>query len=174
MGAARNDGASMWHSNKSLKMICCLILTLACGQLVLAEIVDETMVQDNSKTGTSTMTDMPASDAASGVVEKYFSLMREGDINVIELFHPEALLLGLGMRTKGRDAIKQFYTNAIATGGPQPRNAGPLLSDGSRVAAEIYIDLSDGSTLHVIDLFTVKEGRIVSLNYFLADEPSAE
>lgn len=150
----------MRYNRKLSIMVSCFILTLTCNQLLSAEEVEQKMIQ--------------TPDAATTVVEKYFSLMREGNMAVIDLFHPKALLLGLGRRTEGHEAIKKFYTYAIASGGPQPRNAGPLLSDGSRVAAEIYIDLSSGATLHVIDLFTIKEGRIVSLNYFLADEPPAK
>ena len=40
------------------------------------------------------------------------------------------------------------------------------------MAAEIYIDLSNGSTIHVMDLFLVEDGKIRSLHYFVADEPS--
>lgn len=108
------------------------------------------------------------------VVEEYFSHMRDHNLEVVKLFHDDAVLLGLGMRVSGHQAIREFYTNAIEAGGPQPRLAGPLMSDGRRVAAEIYIDLSDGSTLHVVDMFHVEDGRIRLLNYFTADEPAAQ
>ena len=108
------------------------------------------------------------------VAEAYFSRMRARDLHVVDLFHDDAVLLGLGMRVTGRQAIAAFYAQAIERGGPQPRLAGPLMSDGSRVAAEIYIDLSNGSTLHVVDIFHVEDGRIRVLNYFTADEPAAE
>ena len=106
------------------------------------------------------------------VVESYFSHMRKGDLNVVELFHDDAILLGLGMKVTGREGIKVFYTQAIEAGGPQPRLAGPLMTDGTRVAAEIYIDLSDGSKLHVVDMFHIENGLIRMLNYFTADEPA--
>ena len=99
--------------------------------------------------------------------------MRAGDTGVADLFREDGFLLGLGMRTQGREAIRAFYTKSIATGGPQPRPAGPLLGDANRVAAEIFIDLADGTTMHVVDLFVVKDGLIQSLNYFVADEPAA-
>jgi len=108
------------------------------------------------------------------VVEAYFSRMREHDLEVVDLFHDDAVLLGLGMRVSGREAIETFYSNAIEAGGPQPRAAGPLMTDGRRVAAEIYIDLSNGATLHVVDVFHVEDGRIRLLNYFVADEPAAD
>jgi len=110
---------------------------------------------------------------ATDVVERYFTCMRAGDLAVADLFADDAVLLGLGRRTQGREAIRAFYSASIATGGPQPRSAGSLLSDGERVAAEIYIDLADGSTMHVVDLFRVEQGRIRSLHYFVADEPAA-
>jgi len=108
------------------------------------------------------------------VVEQYFSHMREHNLDVVKLFHDDAVLLGLGMRVSGHEAISEFYTNAIEAGGPQPRPAGPLITDGRRVVAEIYIDLSDGSTLHVVDIFHVEDGRIRMLNYFTADEPAGQ
>ena len=49
-----------------------------------------------------------------------------------------------------------------------PRSAGSLLVEGSRVAAEIYIDLPNGSTIHAVDLFRIEGDRIRSLTYFLA------
>lgn len=106
------------------------------------------------------------------VVEAYFSRMREHDLEVVDLFHEDAVLLGLGMCVSGRAAIAAFYATAIEGGGPQPRSAGPLMTDGQRVAAEIYIDLSNGATLHVVDVFHVEDGRIRLLNYFVADEPA--
>jgi hypothetical protein len=113
-----------------------------------------------------------AEDDAASVAECYFAAVRSGDLAVADLFHDDGVLIGLGRRTEGRDAIRTFYAESIATGGPQPRLAGPLLTDGKRVAAEIYIDLSDGSTMHVMDLFLVEEGKIRSLHYFVADEPA--
>jgi hypothetical protein len=105
------------------------------------------------------------------IVENYFFCMQAHDLAVADLFHEDAVLLGLGMRVAGRDAIRAFYTQAIEAGGPQPALAGPLMTDGSRVAAEIYIELSEGSTLHVVDMFHIENGKIRLLNYFLADEP---
>lgn len=112
------------------------------------------------------------SDPATSIVESYFAHMRAGDTGVAELFHDDAVLLGLGRRTEGREAIRTFYTESIASGGPQPRSAGELLSDGRRVAAEVFIDLANGPTMHVVDLFVVEDGRIRSLHYFVADEPA--
>lgn len=111
---------------------------------------------------------------AEEVVDRYFARMRAQDLDVVDLFHDDAVLLGLGRRVMGREAIRAFYAEAMETGGPQPRLAGPLMSDGGRVAAEIYIDLSGGSTVHVVDMFHVEDGRIRLLNYFTADEPAAE
>lgn len=108
------------------------------------------------------------------VVEEYFSRIRAQNLEVADLFHADAVLLGLGMRVSGRDAIRTFYKNAIEAGGPQPSLAGPLMSDGRRVAAEILITLSDNSTLHVVDMFHVEGGYIRMLNYFTADEPNQE
>ena len=108
------------------------------------------------------------------VVETYFTRMREQDLSVADLFHDDAVLLGLGRRVVGREAIRTFYSEAIAGGGPQPRLAGPLMNDGTRVAAEIQIDLSNGSTVHVVDMFHVEDGHIRLLNYFVADEPAEQ
>ncbi|MBK6289784.1 MAG: nuclear transport factor 2 family protein [Gammaproteobacteria bacterium] len=162
----------MWFKTK-LNRMSLLLIVIACGQPAMAAVSETPIPVNHQQPETDRVSVMQASDPAIAVVEKYFALMRNGDISVVDLFHPDALLLGLGRRTTGSEAIRKFYTESIASGSPQPRNAGPLLSDGSRVAAEIHIGLSDGSSLHVIDLFTVKDGRIQSLNYFLADEPPA-
>lgn len=103
----------------------------------------------------------------AAVVEAYFEHMRARDTRVIDLFHEDASLLGLGTRRSGREAIREFYRNVIEQAGPVPTLAGPLLASGSRVAAEIYIALPS-TTIHAMDLFVVEEGRIRSLSYFLA------
>ncbi len=108
------------------------------------------------------MTMEPAS-----VVSEYFSRMRAGNISVVELFHDDATLVGLGTTRSGKDAIREFYQGVIQRVGPTPRSAGPLLANGPRVAAEILIDLSDGQVIHAVDLFVVEKGRIRSLTYFL-------
>ena len=105
------------------------------------------------------------------VVERYFACMRAGGDSVASLFHDDARLVGLGSVVEGRDAIDAFYGASIDASRPQPRLLGPLLVDGSRVAAEIEIALSTGDVLHVVDLFVVDGDRIRSLTYFLADHP---
>lgn len=109
--------------------------------------------------------------AAVDVVERYFACMREGDLGVVDLFHDDARLIGLGAVVSGRDAIREFYGASIDASSPQPRQCGPLLATGDRVAAEIEISLSTGDVLHVVDLFVVDGDRIRSLTYFVADHP---
>ena len=103
------------------------------------------------------------------VVEKYFECMRAGDLAVVEIFHDDARLIGLGTVVAGRDAIRDFYAASIAASRPHPRLVGPLLVEGGRVAAEIEISLSTSAAMHVMDLFEVDDGRIRSLTYFVAD-----
>ena len=98
--------------------------------------------------------------------------MRAQDLNVVELFHEDAQLLGLGRRTKGKAAIKTFYTEAVGSAGPQPQPSGPMLSDESTVVAPIDITLTDGNVIHAVDIFVIEYGKIRSLTYFLADIPT--
>ena len=107
-------------------------------------------------------------DPAS-VASEYFSRMRASDESVVELFHDDAMLIGLGTTRAGKDEISEFYRGVIERAGPTPRSAGPLLVNGPRVAAEVYIDLSDGGSVHAVDIFVVEDGRIRSLTYFLCD-----
>jgi len=106
------------------------------------------------------------------VVERYFDCMRNGDAGVAELFHDDARLIGLGTVVSGRGAIAAFYGASIDASRPQPRQCGPLLVAGERVAAEIEISLASGDVLHVVDLFVVDGDRIRSLTYFVADHPT--
>ena len=101
------------------------------------------------------------------VASSYFEHMRRGDLSVVELFHDDAKLVGLGSTQSGKDAIRDFYQGVIERAGPSPRLVGSLLVSGSRVAAEIVIELAGGQTVHAVDLFVVEEGRIRSLGYFL-------
>ncbi len=103
--------------------------------------------------------------------ETYFACMRNGDTGVAELFHEDAQLIGLGTIVSGRSAIAEFYTQSIRNASPAPRPAAPIAVEGNRVLAEVYIDLANGITMHVIDVFAVDDGLIRSLTYFVSDHP---
>jgi len=104
------------------------------------------------------------------IATEYFARMRARDLSVVELFHEDAELIGLGTRRHGREAILDFYRGVIERAGPTPRPLGSLLADGDRVAAEILIELAGGATVHAVDLFTVEQGLIRTLTYFIASE----
>ena len=106
----------------------------------------------------------------TSVVNEYFSRMRARDLDVVNLFHEDASLLGLGAQRCGRTAVLEFYRDVINRAGPLPRQAGPLLAEGSRIAAEIYIELPNGATIHAVDLFHIEGGLIRSLTYFIASD----
>jgi hypothetical protein len=105
------------------------------------------------------------------VAEEYFARMRDGDLSVTELFHEEAELVGLGMTRRGKAAVADFYRKVIERAGPSPRPAGPLLGNGSRVAAEVFIDLTEEVSVHAVDIFVIEDGLIRSLTYFIC-QPS--
>ena len=113
----------------------------------------------------------PTARGPADVARAYFACMRAGDLAVVDLFHDDAVLKGLGQVTRGRDAIRAFYTGAIQEGRPQPGEPLALLSDASQAFAQIEIRLGDGSVVHAVDLFEVEDGRIRSLTYFIADHP---
>ena len=106
------------------------------------------------------------------IVEQYFAFMRSADLGVLDLFREDAVIRGLGFRKHGREEIADFYAGIIAGARPSPSPAGPLLCDGERVVAEIDIELADGTTVHALDVFVVRDGRICSLTYFTADYPA--
>jgi hypothetical protein len=108
--------------------------------------------------------------SAIEIVREYFARMRTRDLSVVELFHDDAELIGLGTRRRGRSAILDFYRGIIEGARPAPRLIGSLLADGERVAAEILIELPGGATVHAVDLFDTKDGLIRSLTYFIANE----
>ncbi len=108
------------------------------------------------------------------VAENYFSCMKAGDLGVIDLFHDDATLQGLGFRKAGREAIAEFYTGIIAGARPSPSPAGPMLSAGNTAMAEVEIGLPGGLSVNAIDVFVVEDGRIRSLTYYTADIPPAE
>lgn len=107
------------------------------------------------------------------IARQYFARMRAGDLRVLELFHDDAVLLGLGQVTRGRDAIRAFYAGAIEGGRPQPSEPVTLMAQGNKVFAEVNIGLGDGGSVHAVDLFEVEAGRIRSLTYFIADHPES-
>lgn len=112
---------------------------------------------------------MATDRSPSETVLAYFEKIRSRDASVADLFHESGELIGLGGVTSGREAIRDFYTESIANASPTPELVEDLLVSGSRVAAEIRIALSDGTTMHVVDLFEVEAGLIRSLTYFVAD-----
>ena len=110
-------------------------------------------------------------DDPRGVVAEYFRRVAAKDDQIAALFAPTASLTGLGTVVSGQVAISEFYKASIERAAPTPKLVGNLLVDGSRVAAEIVIELTGLPPLHVIDLFVVNEGLIESLTYFLSDHP---
>ena len=112
------------------------------------------------------------STSAESIVRRYFDRIRQRSPDVAELFHEDATLVGLGDRKHGRGAIREFYAGVIENAGPTPTVIGDLLVSKDRVAAEIEIALSDGSTVHVVDLFVVEDELIRSLTYFVAEHDS--
>ncbi len=105
------------------------------------------------------------------IAERYFSCMKAGDLAVVDLFHDDAILQGLGMKQQGREQIEAFYSAIIAGARPSPSPAGPMVNQGNRVMAEIEIGLANGVKVYAIDVFVVEEGRIRSLTYYTADIP---
>ena len=103
------------------------------------------------------------------IVGSYFDRMRAHDLSVVDLFHEEASLVGLGGVRSGKAAIREFYENSIRAASPSPTLVGEPLVSGSRVAVEISITLSGASSIHAVDLFVVEDGLIRSLTYFIAD-----
>ena len=71
------------------------------------------------------------------IAREYFSRVRAADLGVVDLFHDEAELLGLGARTRGKDAIREFYAKSIEGGGPQPSEPLTMLADASKALAEM-------------------------------------
>ncbi len=70
---------------------------------------------------------MPAASEPKTVAESYFACMRAGDVAVVDLFHEDAVLRGLGFRKQGREQIREFYAGAIAGARPSPSPASQLL-----------------------------------------------
>src|SRR5688572_25387917 len=103
------------------------------------------------------------------VVTEYFRRVAARDPQVSALFSIDASLIGLGTIVSGRRAIEAFYRDSIDRASPTPELLAPLFVDGSRVGAEIRIGLSDGSSLHVMDLFVVNDGFMDTVHYFVAD-----
>lgn len=108
------------------------------------------------------------SEDAIRVVEKYFECVLARDIGIVDVFHDDARLIGLGGEKVGKDAIRAFYTDVIERAGPTPQRVGGLMTSENRVGAEIQITLTGGAVIHAFDVFEVEEGRIRTLTYFLA------
>jgi hypothetical protein len=112
---------------------------------------------------------MTMTKEAAAVVRSYFDRMRDRDLSVVDLFHEDASLVGLGGVKTGKAAIREFYEGSIQRASPSPTLVGELPVSGPRVAAEINISLSVGASIHAVDLFVVEDGLIRSLTYFIAD-----
>jgi hypothetical protein len=108
-------------------------------------------------------------EGPQAVVEEYFRRVTARDVEVASLFALDASLIGLGAVVTGRPAISEFYRQSIEGASPTPTLVGPLLEEGSRVAAEIVIELTGQESLHVVDLFVVNDSLIDSLTYFICD-----
>jgi hypothetical protein len=108
----------------------------------------------------------------SSVVREYFARMQAADISVVNLFLEDAELIGLGTRVSGSEAIHEFYDSTIRDSKPVPELR-TLAEDGDVVFAEIMISVPGISPIHVVDRFEIRDGKIHSLTYFVAEYPQA-
>lgn len=106
------------------------------------------------------------------IAHRYFMRMREGS-PVTDLFAEDAELRGLGNRVVGHAAIAEFYGRAQDEMAPRPEPVA-VAASGNRALAEVRILLADGTVMHVVDIFEVKDDLIKALTYFVSDYPPAD
>jgi hypothetical protein len=94
---------------------------------------------------------------------------RDGDA-LRRLFARDGELITAAGTFRGPEEIAGFYeAGAFKAGELQPR-AGPMLSDGGRVAVEIELHIA-GVTLPVADFFTIERGQITRLAVYTTPPP---
>lgn len=96
------------------------------------------------------------------VVTAYFAAVTDGDpARVAGLFAADAVLVNAAGTLNGSDAISRMYHNGMAKNTMQPA-PGQLLVADERVAVEIDLT-TNGQTVKLCDIFTVRNGEIISL-----------
>ena len=126
------------------------------GVLVVGCSAEENATSDNDRTTRGTQMMKPEQ-----VAEAYFARMRASDLDVVNLFHEDAVLLGLGMRVSGHEAIREFYTKAIEDGRTAAeigRSADERWPPGGRRSS--MSTCRPGTSVHAVDIFHVEDGRI--------------
>ena len=103
------------------------------------------------------------------VASEYFGRVSAGRADVVELFAPDAQLVGLGTIVSGAVAIGEFYSAILENASPTPEFVGEFLVDGGRVAAQIWVNVEGAEPIPVVDMFEISDGRIDRLTYFVAD-----
>jgi len=106
-----------------------------------------------------------ADSQGSDRVREFFARVRNGDAGVADLYAADALLTYPGGgRIQGREAIRRFYEQTIATVHPQPQVEAIL------EAPPFYVAILDVSTTEgrrrVLDLFELDDGGIRRLEVF--------
>jgi len=108
-------------------------------------------------------------DDPRNIAREYFHRVGTGSDTIADLFTDDAELVGLGMTVRGVQAIRDFYAGVVANAGPSPEIVGPLLAEGSRVAAEILVRVEGAAPVPVVDMFETDGERITRLTYYVAD-----
>lgn len=98
-------------------------------------------------------------------VLQVFSLVRDRDERVADLYTPDATLTERGTVHSGRDAIRRFYKGVFSNGGVQPVVRG-MWRSGTSYAVLIEATSGDNRVVHAMDVFEMSAGGICSLRIY--------
>ena len=92
--------------------------------------------------------------------------MRKGDDGVADLYTDDGVVVVGKSRIEGREAVRAFYRQTIATIHPQPDVQAVLATSGSDLYVAIVEVPTDRGHTHTLDLFTVDDEGIRQLEIF--------
>jgi ketosteroid isomerase-like protein len=104
------------------------------------------------------------------VIHAFLDRVGTGDPSVVDFYVEEGAELRAGGKTHhGRDEIQAFYTKAFENRSDteEPEiTLRALLGAPPVVAALLDVRKSDGSAMSVVDVFTLRDGKIASLHAY--------
>ncbi len=101
------------------------------------------------------------------LVNAFLDRIRATDMSVLDLYNEDGELCAGGTTYRGRDSIREFYVKSFANTSENSQvEVRLLLGEPPVIAALLDVQTGKGSSMSVVDVFTLEGGGIASLHAY--------
>jgi hypothetical protein len=101
------------------------------------------------------------------LVTAFLDRIRATDMSVLDLYNDDGELCAGGTTYRGRDSIQEFYVKSFAnTSESSQVSVRRLIGEPPVIAALLDVNTGKGSSMSVVDVFTLEGDGIASLHAY--------